>query len=214
MAGKKGAVYKKPYICRCATEPRVLGMCRNCYARHLKRNGAMPKPTVEQRFWARVNKTEGCWFWERPTNRGYGLIGVGYKSVLAHRFSYELHKGPIPEGMDIDHMCHNEDPDCLGGETCPHRACVNPDHLVPASRKENSLRGKAPTVVWWRTDTCKRGHSLADAYVAKLPDGRTRRNCRTCIRDKWAAKAADPEFRRKRAAYELARKRKQREQVA
>ena len=61
------------------------------------------KDPPEVRFWARVNREAGpdaCWPWiGGKTGTGYGTIMVNYKNVLAHRFSYELHSGPIPEGM-------------------------------------------------------------------------------------------------------------------
>ena len=79
-----------------------------------------------ERFWASVDKAgSGCWRWKLFINRGgYGHLnrqGVIYR---AHRVAYELAKGPIPEGMNIDHMCHN-------------RACVNPDHLRVVTQKQN-----------------------------------------------------------------------------
>jgi hypothetical protein len=80
----------------------------------------------EQRFWAKVEKTENCWNWTARTTTGYGVVhGVNGKKVLAHRFAYELLVGPIPDGMQIDHRCHN-------------RSCVNPGHLRLATNKQNT----------------------------------------------------------------------------
>jgi hypothetical protein len=76
-------------------------------------------------FWSRVEKLEGCWQWTGGINsHGYGMLKVDGRSRGAHRFSWELHNGPIPEGSLIDHICHN-------------RSCVNPEHLRLATVKQN-----------------------------------------------------------------------------
>lgn len=80
---------------------------------------------AEQRFWAKVHKTDTCWNWTAFTNRGYGTFQFEGKSVLAHRFAYKAVVGEIPKGMQVDHKCHN-------------RRCVNPDHLRLATPKQNN----------------------------------------------------------------------------
>lgn len=82
---------------------------------------------------------------------------------MLHRFTYEHWIGPIPRGLDLDHLCRN-------------RQCVNPDHLEPVTKGENVARGQSPQAVANRTGLCKRGHSLADAYVSK----RGQKHCRRC----------------------------------
>lgn len=78
------------------------------------------------RFWARVKKTDSCWIWTGYVRKdGYGYVGMGKKQYVAHRVAYEITGHVIPEGMDLDHICHN-------------RACVRPDHLRPATRKQNN----------------------------------------------------------------------------
>jgi hypothetical protein len=79
------------------------------------------------RYWMKVRKTPGCWNWEGASSGGYGSFAEGHKKKhhKAHRFSYELLVGPIPEGMDLDHRCFNT-------------LCVNPDHLRPTTRKQNA----------------------------------------------------------------------------
>jgi hypothetical protein len=82
--------------------------------------------SVEERFWAKVNKTEGCWNWTGCTfPGGYGSFSISRKNQAAHRVSYEMAFGPIPDGMEIDHTCHE-------------RGCVNPNHLRLATHKQNS----------------------------------------------------------------------------
>src|ERR1700745_534406 len=75
-----------------------------------------------------VNLATGCWEWDATINssQGYAMIMVKGKRVLAHRFSYEYHVGPIPTGLQLDHLCRN-------------RSCVNPSHLEAVSIKQNVL---------------------------------------------------------------------------
>ena len=83
----------------------------------------MTSPTI--RFWANVDKTDTCWNWTGTIiNNGYGKATYGGKQTVAHRVSYELTGATIPDGMFLDHTCHN-------------RACVRPDHLRVVTRKEN-----------------------------------------------------------------------------
>lgn len=90
----------------------------------------MPKPISDPltRFWPKVNKTETCWLWTASTNQyGYGTFGRGGRAdgkSLAHRYSWELEHGPIPEEMHLDHICHVHN-------------CVRPSHLRPVNNKQN-----------------------------------------------------------------------------
>ena len=103
---------------------------------------------VAERIATKYEVTEsGCWMWTASVQRpGYGQIGVwnGERCVprLAHRVMYELKVGPIPGGMEIDHLCHTRDLSCRAGVNCPHRRCVNPDHLEVVTKQENARRGR------------------------------------------------------------------------
>ena len=81
---------------------------------------------VSDRFWAKVLKTEGCWLWTASKRGpGYGQVTVAPgKQGYAHRYSYEIHNGPIPDGAHIDHTCHN-------------KLCVRPSHLQPVTIRQN-----------------------------------------------------------------------------
>ncbi len=82
---------------------------------------------------------DGCWIVTgRRDNAGYSVVGK--PSRRGHRVSYEHFVGPIPEGLHIDHLCHSYS-DCPGGDRCPHRPCINPDHLEPVTTQENIRRG-------------------------------------------------------------------------
>jgi len=85
--------------------------------------------TPEERFWAKVDKSGDCWTWTGGKNfSGYGHFVYGGTTVKAHRFVYELEVGPIPDGLEIRHLCNNG-----------HLGCVTPSHMVPGTRSENRI---------------------------------------------------------------------------
>lgn len=99
-------------------------------------------------LWARILDRvtvdgEGCWIFPGATNsRGYGLICSGRKSksVLTHRLAVIVRDGSIPDGMTVDHQCHDSRV-CNGGMGgCSHRRCVNPDHLAVMTAAANTRR--------------------------------------------------------------------------
>lgn len=112
-------------------------------------------------FWHLATWSDGCWPWAGKIQSvaRYGLYG----RRLAHRVAYTLAVGPIPEGMEIDHLCRN-------------RACVNPAHMEPVTHRMNALRGEGVGAVHSRKATCPNGH----AYELSYPSDHGRRRCRRC----------------------------------
>lgn len=117
----------------------------------------------------------GCWVWmgAMANKTGYGKCWNGVDHEGAHRFSYRVHKGPIPDEFVIDHMCRV-------------RLCVNPDHLRAVTQHENVMCGEGAAAKNARRTHCTSGHSLADAYEKydyRSDDGRKTRHCKTCANE-------------------------------
>lgn len=122
----------------------------------------------EARFWAKVEKTDTCWLWTGCVLRnGYGQAWDGTGRDYAHRISYELANGPIPDGLQIDHLCRV-------------RHCVNPAHLEAVTMPTNILRGVSPAALNARKTHCVRDHEFTPENTATTA---TQRVCRTCKRD-------------------------------
>lgn len=143
----------------------------------------------DTRFWDRVRTDDesGCWLWTgyiRPA--GYGEFWVKGKKA-AHRWAYERFVGPIPEGLQLDHLCRV-------------RHCVNPDHLEPVTNWENTRRGVGFAARRYVAEACERsGHPLTGENMY-LHEGR--RRCKECRREsnrRWWRENGQ-EWRRKRKA--------------
>lgn len=130
----------------------------------------------DPRFWGRFIETPaGCWEWQGASNQyGYGRFGRGY----VHREAYERAVGPIPDGLDIDHLCRN-------------RGCGNPGHLEPVTHFENCRRGSQA-----QQTHCVNGHEFAgdNLLIRFRRTGAPYRQCRQCTYDR-----ANAQVRRRRA---------------
>lgn len=123
-------------------------------------------------FWDRVVKGDGCWSWTgNHDDKGYARVWRDGRTALAHRVAYIETVGPVPEGLELDHLCRN-------------RGCVRPDHLEPVTHTENMRRSPLAMA---RREVCQRGHPIE--YIR--PSGR--RGCRTCRYEavkRWRARIA------------------------
>lgn len=124
-------------------------------------------------FWAKVEKTDGCWLWTGMLAwNGYGLFYVAKRLKRAHRIAYAELAGPIPEGLSLDHLCRV-------------RHCVNPAHLEPVPNRTNVLRGEGITAQNARKTECIRGHALSPDNT-RWSNGT--RKCRACDKLRSARK--------------------------
>lgn len=112
-----------------------------------------------------VIDSSGCLLWTGETNQnGYGRIKIGGRKYQVHRVMYEMFVGPIPDGLEVDHV---------KARGCVNKNCAGPAHLEPVTGRENSRRAM-------RTH-CINGHEFTDANTCRTPDGR--RVCRACRRE-------------------------------
>lgn len=123
------------------------------------------------RFWANVYKTDKCWIWLGARAKdGYGKYTIvdprstnvhGTFSYTPHQFVWELMRGPVPDGLELDHKCRVT-------------LCVNPDHLEPVTHAVNRARAIKPF--------CFRGHpQIRENRYIVLVKGRPRERCKPCV---------------------------------
>lgn len=170
-------------IVGCEQKHRARGLCYNHYTQARIRGDFVTQPHALrwanplERFMAKVdqNGPNGCWVWTAAKDReGYGRFGVANNGVLAHRAGYEMMVGPIPDGLQIDHLCRNT-------------SCVNPRHLEPVTPKVNVHRSFNVAALNVRKTHCIHGHEFTPENTAYIKLGRA---CRTCRRLRSAAAKA------------------------
>lgn len=122
---------------------------------------------------------DACWPWTGATQaNGYGVTTREGRAARAHRVAYEIAKGPIPEGFEIDHQCHDPQT-CPGGPSDPHRRCCNPAHLIAVVKGINNSSSRCVSVNALKTH-CPRGHEYTPENTKILRSGS--RACRECAR--------------------------------
>lgn len=139
------------------------------FKRTLARN-PLPLKDMSERLLSKIKKEDsGCWTWVggklvKPTG-SYGMLRVGrvgsQKYKRAHRVSYEHFVGTIPDGLELDHLCHNT-------------LCINPAHLEPVTHTENMRRRKDSGLPY-----CRHGHKWTPETTYYRPDN-GRRECKLC----------------------------------
>lgn len=172
----------------CTDRQQALGLCPPHY-RRLKwfgdplvdpaRKPYDPLLAVAERI---TESPEGCWVWTGSISRyGYGIVSFQGDYRRAHRAVWELLVGPIPDGLQIDHLCH--DPRvCEGrGPGCVHRRCVNVDHLAVVTARQNMLRTLSPPALNAAKTRCPQGHEFTPENTYTNPTN-GQRSCRTCRR--------------------------------
>lgn len=135
--------------------------------------------TAIERLWSHVryNPATGCWLHiGGKSGKGYCQILIGGrlgKIVPAHRFSFETYRGPIPAGLEPDHLCRV-------------RHCMNPWHMEPVTHRENVLRSDGIAARQAKQTHCIRGHSFTPENIRW--EGR-KRKCKACARLRFGRQA-------------------------
>lgn len=166
-------------VAECDGEHDANGYC-NKHNTRLKRHGNLvgkrPRGADDKRFWLQVDRWSGdCWTWQAAqSDTGYGIFWKAAEKRLvgAHRYSYELHHGPIGDGLFVCHRCDNP-------------SCVRPDHLFLGTALDNSRdmyeKGRGPKRT--KRTHCPKGHPYSEENTIVRKDGYP--SCRVC-RKAWA----------------------------
>lgn len=143
----------------------------------MKRISQKDRMRFDDRLRTFANSPDDCWNWPELSNsRGYVPSACSENGVvrrfLAHREAYRRLVGPIPEGLQLDHLCRN-------------RRCINPRHLEPVTSRENVLRSLAPSALNAKKTHCKHGHAFTSkntfVYPTRWGTGRGCRQCRNRV---------------------------------
>ena len=118
-----------------------------------------------------LSETTSCWNWRTNNKNQYGAVwnSTTQNTQGAHLYVYNLLIGPVPEGLELDHLCRN-------------KICVNPKHLEAVTHKENVRRGNCVAALAARTGVCKRGHNLKETGRKDHPN-----QCQKCANDRRKA---------------------------
>ncbi len=124
----------------------------------------LAKLSARERFEIGHEKTATCWNWIGTPSAAYGQVMISGRRLLAHRLSFELHHGPVPAGLYVDHICRN-------------KRCVNPNHLRAVTPRQNVFENSISPIIALSAQThCKRGHPLSGINLVFAPE----RVCRLC----------------------------------
>jgi hypothetical protein len=124
---------------------------------------------LPRRFWDKVSARGECWEWVASKfHAGYGKFRWNGKATTAHKMAWTALVGPVPAGLELDHLCRN-------------RGCCNPAHLEPVTHRENTLRGETLAALHASRTHCPSGHPYD---VDNLRARKTGRDCKTCHRDR------------------------------
>lgn len=161
--------------------------CRTCRSERQRASrvaAGLPVRTGSEveRFWAKVERSDGCWTWTAAKHEGYGRFGVkrtdaphGWASVSAHRYAYELLAGPIPDGLQLDHLCRN--PSC---------GCV----LVPGGAVRRGRVSGGERLTPQQVDPARHRLQVRRVHENTMVSRRNQRSCRACARERKAAELA------------------------
>ena len=142
----------------------------------MARPGPAPRPALERLPERYEEDSFGCWRWKGAGSNGYATFTIGGQKRSAHRAVYELLVGPIPEGLQLDHLCGV-------------KRCVNPAHLEPVTPRENTMRAvNAPAAINAAKTHCDHGHEFTPENIYVPPKRPNRRYCRTCQNGRIAQK--------------------------